>query len=122
MMMQENLVTVLIVNPNLTAKSTTGTTVPRKLVTPRIHAGVLGTIVTASNLTISFTLPILTPYSSPAVKKVRYCTTVPGSRCWFEAFMFTPCIFSRVLRQLCIALAKHLVQGVLQNAVKLCSS
>src|SRR5208282_1037393 len=81
MMMQENLEMPLAGRPNLTARSTTGTTRPRRLVTPRIQTGVLGTVVTASYSTISLTFTMLMAYSSPAVMKVRYCTAFRGS--WF---------------------------------------
>src|SRR5580698_1917704 len=87
MMMQENFVTRLDANPNFTARSTTGTTLPRRLVTPRIQVGVLGTVVTASYSTISLTFTMLIAYSSPAVKKVRYCTVLGASWLfsWFDA-------------------------------------
>src|SRR5579862_395548 len=105
MMMQENLEMRLSVNPNFTARSTTGTTAPRKLVTPRIQLGVLGTVVTASYLTISFTFPILTAYSSPAVRNVRYCTA--GSEgcsfSCFEAFMSDSLCFCSMFRRLASA-------------------
>src|SRR5271170_2494798 len=82
MMMQENLEISLAGIPNFTARSTTGTTLPRRLVTPRIQTGVLGTVVTASYSMISRTFTIAMAYSSPAVKKVRYCTVLGGS-CFF---------------------------------------
>src|ERR1700733_8856428 len=81
MMMQENFEMPLAGNPNFTARSTTGTTLPRRLVTPRIHIGVLGTVVTDSYSTISVTFTMLIAYSSPAVINVRYCTALRGS--WF---------------------------------------
>src|SRR5579863_8303146 len=82
MMMQENLEMLLNGNPNFAARSTTGTTRPRRLVTPRIQIGVFGTVVTVSYSTISVTFTILIAYSSPAVKKVRYCAVLRGS-CFF---------------------------------------
>src|SRR5579872_298837 len=81
--MQENLEMLLAGNPNFTARSTTGTTWPRRLVTPRIQMGVLGTVVTASYSTISLTLAMLMAYSSLAVKKVRYCTLLTWGWCSF---------------------------------------
>src|ERR1700676_5452398 len=77
-MTQENLEMRLAGNPNFTARSTTGTTRPRRFVTPRIQIGVLGTVVTASYSMISLTFPIPIAYSSPAVRKVRYCTVLKG--------------------------------------------
>jgi hypothetical protein len=71
------------------------------LVTPRIHTGVLGTVVTASYSTISVTFTILIAYSSAAVIKVRYCTAFTGSwflpgleaelEVWFEAWLGACC-------------------------------
>src|SRR5580658_1264644 len=91
MMMQENLEIPLAGNPNFTARSTTGTTLPRKFVTPRIHGGVLGTVVTHSYSMISLTFTMAIAYSSRAVKKVRYCTVLgamlPFS--WFDAPIVT---------------------------------
>src|SRR5208337_2529208 len=100
MMMQENFDVPLAARPNFTARSTTGTTVPRRFVTPRIQTGVLGTVVIASYLTISFTFPMLTAYSSPAVKKVRYCTTLREgcSLFWLEASIFHSLHSCRTLR------------------------
>src|SRR5579862_6749541 len=90
MMMQENLEILLEGNPNFTARSTTGTTLPRKFVTPRIQIGVFGTVVTASYSMISLTLTMLIAYSSPAVRKVRYCTVLRGS--WFFSWLSAPII------------------------------
>src|SRR5579862_1201196 len=86
MMTQENLPMRLGGNPNFTARSTTGVTLPRRLVTPLIHAGVLGTVVTVSYSMISRTLTMLMAYSSPAVKNVRYCVLLAGS-CVFPGFV-----------------------------------
>src|SRR5580658_8478684 len=87
MMMQENLEIALAGSPNFTARSTTGTTLPRRFVTPRIQIGVLGTVVTASYSTISLTFTMLIAYSSLAVKKVRYCTVLKGS--WYFPLLET---------------------------------
>src|SRR5215467_7717958 len=73
MMMQVVLLTGRCAKPNLTARSTTGTTFPRRLMTPRIHEGVFGTEVTVSYPIISFTRKMLIAYSSSARRKVRYC-------------------------------------------------
>src|SRR5579863_971922 len=60
---------------NLAARSITGKTLPRRLITPRIHSGVLGTRVTVSYSMISFTLRRLIAYSTPPIMNVRYCWT-----------------------------------------------
>ncbi len=70
--MQVRRVTELAGNPNLTARSMTGTTLPRRFMTPRTHGGVAGTRVTASNSMISLTLRIPIANSFPARKKPRY--------------------------------------------------
>jgi hypothetical protein len=75
-MMQVRLVIGEAGRPILAAKSTTGTTLPRRFITPRMQAVVPGTRVTLSYSMISFTRRIPTPYSSPQMRKVRYC---PGS-------------------------------------------
>src|SRR5215467_1948320 len=86
--MQESFVIALGGRPNLTARSTTGTTLPRRLVTPRIQDGVFGTAVTVVYSMISFTLSRSKAYSSPAVKKVRYCFALAATG--FASF--TACI------------------------------
>ena len=57
--------------PNFTARSTTGTTPPRRLKTPRIQGGVRGTRVTTPYSMISRTRRIPRAYSSPATWKLR---------------------------------------------------
>src|SRR5688500_1917544 len=66
--------------PNFTARSTTGTTLPRRLITPRIHSGVRGTRVTAWYWMISRTRNTPTAYSSSPTRNVRYwgCWALPG--------------------------------------------
>ena len=59
-------VTGLATRPNLNAKSTTGTTLPRRLMTPRIDGGVCGTLVSVPYGMISFTRRMPMAYSSPA--------------------------------------------------------
>src|SRR5215472_4562112 len=83
--MHESFVIVLAGRPNLTARSTTGTTLPRRLVTPQIQGGVFGTAVTVVYSMISFTLSRSKAYSSPAVKKVRYCLAVAAGFASFTA-------------------------------------
>src|SRR5215831_6552269 len=70
--MQLRRVTGLGVRPNFTARSTTGTTLPRRLITPRMKRGALGTVVTVSYSMISFACRIPTPYSSSPTQNVRY--------------------------------------------------
>src|SRR5689334_13521947 len=71
--MQVVLATGVSSRPNFMARSTTGTTAPRKLMTPLTHLGVFGTVVTVSYSMISFTLRMPMAYSSLARRKVRYC-------------------------------------------------
>ena len=52
---QVRLVTRVAARPNFTARSTTGTTLPRRLMTPRMHGGASGTRVTVSYSMISRT-------------------------------------------------------------------
>jgi len=59
--------------PNFTARSTTGTTLPRRFITPRIQAGVVGTGVNVSNSKISRRRRMFTAYSAPPRKNVRHC-------------------------------------------------
>ena len=73
MMMQVRLVTALSGRRNLQARSTTGTTLPRRLITPRMKAGVEGTRVTTPCSMISRTRSTAIAYSPPASENVRYC-------------------------------------------------
>src|SRR5690348_13754952 len=59
--------------PNFTARSTTGTTLPRRLMTPRMNGGALGIVVTTPYSMISFARRMRTPYSSSPTTNVRYC-------------------------------------------------
>src|SRR5271154_330773 len=70
--MHVRLVTGLSGRPNLRARSTTATTLPRRLITPRTKAGVDGTRVTVSCSMISRTRSTAMAYSPPASEKVRY--------------------------------------------------
>src|SRR6185295_8244676 len=65
--------------PNCSARSTTGTTLPRRLITPRTAAGALGTRVIVSYSRISFTLRMPKANSSPASWKERYCIVMDVS-------------------------------------------
>ncbi len=60
-------------SPSFTARSTTGTTLPRRLMTPRMYGGVVGTRVTMPYSMISLTLSTPTAYCSSKRKNVRYC-------------------------------------------------
>src|SRR3982750_3689792 len=64
--------------PNLTGRSTTGMTAPRRFITPRPTAGLEGIEVTRSHWTISRTCSIWSAYSSPIRLKVTYCWTATG--------------------------------------------
>src|SRR5262245_13689167 len=66
-------------SPNFTARSITGTTLPRRLMTPRMYGGVVGTFVTMPYSMISFTLSTPTAYCSSARKNVRYCRWLAAS-------------------------------------------
>ena len=70
--MQVRLVTTLSGSPNFVVRSTTGTTRPRRLMTPRMLRGVVGTFVTVSYSRISRTRRIPIAYSSSPTKKPRY--------------------------------------------------
>jgi hypothetical protein len=59
--------------PKRAARSITGTTAPRRLITPRIESGIIGTSVMPLNSMISFTAMIPMPNDSPPSMKVRYC-------------------------------------------------
>ena len=71
MRMQVRVVTGVAASPSLTARSTTGTTLPRRLMTPRIEAGTEGTRVMISYWRISFTWRMPTAKSDPATEKDR---------------------------------------------------
>src|SRR5262245_6862290 len=60
-------------SPNFTARSSTGTTLPRRLMTPRTQPGVRGTRVTAPYWRISRTRRMPSAYSSVPIPNVRYC-------------------------------------------------
>src|SRR5579859_2608439 len=85
--------TLVSLMPNFAARSTTRTTLPRRLKTPRIQCGVRGTRVTVSYSRISFTRSTGTAYSSPAIRKVKYCfcrtefSVIYESFCWLLSFM-----------------------------------
>src|SRR5579859_6038132 len=57
---------------NFTARSTTGTMLPRRLITPRTQSGILGTWVTTSYSIISFTFSKDTAKVSEPITNVRY--------------------------------------------------
>ena len=67
--------------PSFTARSTTGTTLPRRLNTPRTHAGMPGTRVTVSCSMISFTLQDAERVLLPGEEKLRYCVDAAGVCC-----------------------------------------
>ena len=64
--------------PNFAARSTTGRTSPRRLSTPRIQRGVVGTFVIVPQRMISFTCRMPMAYSSPSMKKLRYWDGFPS--------------------------------------------
>ncbi len=70
--MHVRLVIAISGSPSFTARSTTGTTLPRRLMTPRMLGGVVGTFVTTSYSRISRTRRMPIAYSSPATWKPRY--------------------------------------------------
>ncbi|OPZ20105.1 MAG: hypothetical protein BWZ10_00753 [candidate division BRC1 bacterium ADurb.BinA364] len=84
--------------PNFKRRSTTGMTLPRRLITPRMKAGVRGTRVTFIMPMISWTLRISSPYSSSASLKVK---CLPG-RAIVRAVDSD--IFDRLPRQTVLAL------------------
>ncbi|KJU81889.1 membrane protein [Candidatus Magnetobacterium bavaricum] len=59
--------------PNFNRMSITGTTLPRRLITPRINTGVLGILVTLLNSSTSLTLVMSRANTSSANLKVKYC-------------------------------------------------
>src|SRR3954453_10613677 len=59
--------------PKRTARSTTGSTVPRRFSTPRTQAGMAATRVRVENSMISLTRRIVSAYSSAPRWNVRYC-------------------------------------------------
>ena len=67
-------------SPNFTARSTTGTTLPRRLMTPRMYGGVVGTLVTIAVLDDLLDAQHATAYCSSARKNVRYCAADWPSR------------------------------------------
>src|SRR5690242_2653761 len=79
MTMQVRRLTGTAGSPNFTARSITGTTLPRRLMTPRMYGGVVGTFVTMPYSMISFTLSTPTAYCSSARKNVRYCRWLAAS-------------------------------------------
>src|SRR4051812_28769637 len=72
---------------NFTDRSTTGTTLPRRLMTPRTHSGIFGTFVITSHSMISFTFRRLTAYSSPPIRNVRYWDTSCSFNCFGSSFL-----------------------------------
>jgi hypothetical protein len=62
---------------NFSRRSTTGITLPRRLITPRTNSRVRGTRVISMRPMISLTFRISSPYSSFAIWKVMY---LPASR------------------------------------------
>jgi hypothetical protein len=58
--------------PNFTRMSTTGTTLPRRLITPRMNSGVRGTLVIVVKSKISRTFPTSSPKTSSPSLNVRY--------------------------------------------------
>ena len=57
--------------PNLAEMSTTGTTRPRRLITPRMNDGIIGTVVRLRNSMISVTSRIGSAKVSPRSTKLR---------------------------------------------------
>ena len=84
MTMQVLLVTGVGGLPKRADKSITGTTAPRKLMTPRMHAGIIGTSVRLAYQMISLIAKMLRENISPPSMKVRYCLLS------FTAFAATP--------------------------------
>jgi len=72
-MMQVLTVCSVMVIPNFSLISRTGTTLPRRLITPLINSGVWGTFVTVVNSRISRTLETSMAKISFPSWKVRYC-------------------------------------------------
>ncbi|MBA7588535.1 hypothetical protein ES708_30594 [subsurface metagenome] len=62
--------------PNFSLRSTTGTTLPLRLITPRMKSGVCGTLVMLLNSKTSWARETSTVYSSLSRLKVRYCLVV----------------------------------------------
>ena len=73
MMMQVLLVTAVAGLPKRADKSITGTTAPRRLITPRMQAGIIGTSVRLAYQMISLMHKMLMENISPPSRKVRYC-------------------------------------------------
>src|SRR6201999_988069 len=70
---QVRLVTALDGRPKRASRSTTGTTAPRRLITPRTHGGIIGTSVTPWYSMISLMPRMPMANCSCASMKVRYC-------------------------------------------------
>ena len=69
---QVSTVFSVMLSPNLSRMSTTGTTLPRKLITPRMKSGVRGTLVMDVNSRTSRTFAMSTANNSWSSLKVRY--------------------------------------------------
>src|SRR5215510_11751368 len=76
MITHDRFVTVVGGRLNSIARSTTGTTAPRRLITPRTAGGAFGTRVIVSYSRISFTRRIPNANSSPASWNERYWVMV----------------------------------------------
>src|SRR5574344_1852848 len=76
MMMQVRRATLVDLPPKRQDRSMTGTTAPRRLITPRMKGGIMGISVTLPYSMISLTLRMATANISPPRVKVRYCCGV----------------------------------------------
>ena len=74
--MQVRRETSVVLPPKRADRSITGTTLPRRLITPRIKLGIIGISVRLPYSMISLTLRIPTANISPPREKVRYCEGV----------------------------------------------
>ena len=73
MMMQVFTVFSVLVIPNFSLMSTTGTTLPRRLITPRMNSGVRGTFVIVVKSRTSRTFEMSSAKTSSSSLNVRYC-------------------------------------------------
>jgi len=73
MMMQVRLVVAVMLLLKRADKSITGTTAPRRLITPRMHSGIIGTSVRPSYSMISLMPRMPMANISVPSMNVRYC-------------------------------------------------
>ena len=77
-------------SPSLTRRSTTGTTCPRRLMTPRMKSGVRGTLVTLVNARTSRMRWMSIANSSRYSMKVKYCEAATSAA--ESASASSPCL------------------------------